>query len=118
MEIPKINVKAVHELQENSDTLILLDVREESEFYSESAPNSKNFPLSNLNVEAIAETLGIDKDKTTPLYFICRSGSRSEAAAKKFYFRGYEQVYNVEGGMIKWQEFGLPIRKSDQGSNS
>ena len=116
MHIRKIDVEAVHKLQEESGDVVLLDVREDAEFKSEAAPYAKHFPLSCLNVEEVLQNLGFENETTTPLYFICRSGSRSDAAAKKFYQRGYVNVYNVEGGMLKWQELGLPIRKDDDGS--
>ena len=113
MPIQKVDVSKVQELHENSDSVILLDVRERDEFRNESIAFAQNFPLSELDVGATLEALNIDQDQaTTPLYFICRGGSRSESAAKKFHQSGYQHVYNVEGGMIKWLEQGLPTRKN------
>jgi rhodanese-related sulfurtransferase len=37
-------------------------------------------------------------DKSAPIYFICRSGARSRAAAIAMTAAGYEHCYNVAGG--------------------
>jgi rhodanese-related sulfurtransferase len=37
-------------------------------------------------------------DKDAPLYFICRSGARSRAAAQALTAAGYGRCFNVAGG--------------------
>jgi monothiol glutaredoxin len=40
--------------------------------------------------------------KTTPLYFHCHHGGRSQQAAQFFVSQGFKEVYNVEGGIDAW----------------
>jgi rhodanese-related sulfurtransferase len=42
---------------------------------------------------------------------ICRSGNRSGTAQRQLLQLGYEQVFNVSGGMNAWSGAGLPIER-------
>lgn len=42
------------------------------------------------------DALGVSKD--TPIYFLCRSGVRSQSAASALIASGYTKAYNVLGG--------------------
>jgi monothiol glutaredoxin len=41
-------------------------------------------------------------DKSTPLYFHCHHGQRSQQAAAFFLSHGFLDVYNVVGGIEAW----------------
>jgi rhodanese-related sulfurtransferase len=41
------------------------------------------------------------------LVFICRSGARSAQACMFLLQQGFENVYNLRGGMIGWVQSGL-----------
>lgn len=111
MSIKECDVSMFQELQGKSGGLVIIDVREGDEFTALSAPCAKNFPLSSLNVAEILEQLNLKGGEyAPPLYFICRSGRRSAVAASQFIQQGYENVYNLTGGMVSWQELGLPTR--------
>ncbi|NPA28675.1 MAG: rhodanese-like domain-containing protein [Epsilonproteobacteria bacterium] len=43
-----------------------------------------------------------------PVIVICRSGERSAFAADKLTKNGFENVYNLDGGMLAWEKDGLP----------
>ena len=58
-------------------------------------------------LEQYADQLPADKDARIVLY--CRSGRMSEIAATALVEQGYTQVYQVDGGMIAWEEAGLPL---------
>jgi rhodanese-related sulfurtransferase len=51
----------------------------------------------------------LDKDKTVFLY--CRSGGRSGQAAAIMERMGFQHIVDMEGGMMAWQNEGLPIQK-------
>ncbi len=42
-------------------------------------------------------------DKTKPLYLYCRSGNRSNKAAHQLAARGFEKVYDLKGGILRWK---------------
>jgi molybdopterin/thiamine biosynthesis adenylyltransferase len=48
-------------------------------------------------------------DRSQRVILYCRSGNRSGKAAQEMSELGYENVANVEGGILEWQEQGLPV---------
>jgi len=44
-------------------------------------------------------------DKNKPLYIYCAVGGRSNKAARKLIFEGFESVYDLKGGFNKWKNF-------------
>ncbi|HME04985.1 MAG TPA: rhodanese-like domain-containing protein [Solirubrobacteraceae bacterium] len=82
--------------------LVLVDVREQRELRSGVASGALQIPLRELS-RRIGELPG-----RGPAAFICRSGHRSLLAARTARGRGIG-VASVEGGMIAWNEAGLPI---------
>ncbi|CAN5616539.1 hypothetical protein BH10BDE1_BH10BDE1_08820 [soil metagenome] len=47
-----------------------------------------------------------------PIVFICRSGGRSGQATGYAESKGFKNVYNMRGGMIRWSELKLPAIKN------
>ncbi|MGK9462144.1 rhodanese-like domain-containing protein [Streptomyces sp. G6] len=84
---------------------VLLDVREVDEYQAGHAPGTLHMPLSHL-------TEGVDVpggQGGRSLVLICRSGNRSQHAARLLADRGVASV-DVTGGMRAWAEQGLPVR--------
>ena len=52
-------------------------------------------------------------DRSEELIFICRSGKRSEEATRLSLDLGFKKVYNLVGGMLRWNELGLPVIRGD-----
>ncbi|MBV1888213.1 MAG: rhodanese-like domain-containing protein [Urechidicola sp.] len=80
----------------------LIDVRtpeEYSEGYIKHATNI-NFYEDNF-MELMAE---LAKDEV--LYIYCKSGGRSGKAAEKLKEAGFTKVYDLDGGILQWQEEG------------
>lgn len=76
----------------------LVDVRQGWEYEEFHLPGAKLIPLPEL-----ADRLNeIDADKPTLVY--CAVGGRSASAATILSGQGIEEVYNVEGGAMAWQD--------------
>ncbi len=76
---------------------IILDVREEAEYAFGHIEGSKSIPMGEL--EKRLDELNKDQE----IYVICRTGTRSDLAARKLSERGFTKVYNVLPGMASWQ---------------
>lgn len=83
---------------------VLLDVREEIEWKAGHAPAAVHAPLSTLVTGGGLPPAAQNR----PLVVICRSGHRSQQAAKLLTERGAEAV-DVKGGMNAWVGAGLPV---------
>ena len=81
----------------SSEGYQLLDVRQPGEYEAEHLPGAKLIPLKQL-----ADGLGgLEKDK--PVLVYCAVGGRSRAAAQFLSGQGFNEVYNLSGGIKKWQ---------------
>jgi sulfur dioxygenase len=88
---------------------ILLDVREEQEYHDDLGhlPGSRLIPLRLLPAKA-----GDLSDlKNSEIVVICRAGVRSTTAAAILTALGFEHVNNLKGGMIEWNDAGLPVER-------
>lgn len=45
------------------------------------------------------------------LLLVCRSGGRSGRAAAALSQAGFKRIYNLNGGMLAWNEAGLPVER-------
>jgi rhodanese-related sulfurtransferase len=80
--------------------VVLLDVREPSEWAEGHAPDATHQPLGQLDPARFAPAPAV--------YVICRSGNRSATATRALAAAGVD-AYNVDGGMIAWTAAHLPV---------
>jgi sulfur-carrier protein adenylyltransferase/sulfurtransferase len=85
--------------------VVLIDTREPHEYQEAHLENGKLVPPALLADEI--STAAPDKSARTILY--CRSGNRSYKAAEQLQALGYEDVASMAGGILAWQEQGLPV---------
>jgi rhodanese-related sulfurtransferase len=85
----------------------LIDVRTAAEYREVHAESARLVSLDGLDPGVVME--GRNGDKNTPLYLICRSGTRGKQACERFLAAGYPNVVNVEGGTLDWERSGLPV---------
>lgn len=81
----------------------ILDVRTPEEFVSEHIENA-------INIDWLGDTFvaSVKKlDKTKPVFVYCKSGGRSGKAVTKLQELGFESIYELEGGMMKWNAAGM-----------
>lgn len=88
-------------VKEKHPNMRVIDVRGMGEIASGTVSGAEALPLHTLPVK-ISE-LGRDEK----LVFICRSGARSAQACMFLQQQGYDNVYNLRGGMIGWVQSGL-----------
>lgn len=99
-----LDLKATHQ-QLAASQLILLDVREKSEFAREHIAGARLMPLSNFCAQLDAAQL--PRDKAIMLY--CASGQRSLSAMRKLAAAGYTNIAHLDGGLAAWKASGLPV---------
>jgi rhodanese-related sulfurtransferase len=89
---------------------LLVDVRENDEVETLSFDVSKimHIPLSEF-AERFQEV-----PKDVPLVMVCRSGARSLRAAGYLMNQGYENVVNMQHGIIRWVQKGFPTKGDTQ----
>ena len=83
---------------------VILDVRTPGEFQGGHLKNAVNVDWNGNDFEKNTSSW----KPSTPLYVYCLAGSRSAAAARNLRSRGYTNVIELEGGMMKWRAAGLP----------
>ncbi len=88
-------------LQEKDVTLV--DVRNASEYQQAHLPGAMHIPLGHL-ADRVTE---LPSDR--PIVVQCQSGSRSSIAASLLERLGRPDVANLTGGLVAWQEAGLPV---------
>ncbi len=85
----------------------LIDVRESDEHARGVAAGAVLLPLSQLS-RRMAE---IPKNPEKPVYLVCNTQNRSQAALKVLKEQGYQNIYYVRGGMSEWATRGWPMVK-------
>ncbi|APQ16075.1 rhodanese-like domain-containing protein [Maribacter hydrothermalis] len=76
-----------------------IDVRTSSEYNSGHIKNAINIDFFNAgNFKNYFDKLNKEK----PVYVYCRSGARSQKAARKLLNMGFTQVYDLKGGYNSW----------------
>lgn len=91
----------------NHENAVVLDVREENEFYNGHIVNSIHIPLGFLK-DRLKE---VEKYKDKPIIVSCRSGQRSATACTLLKKNGFAKVFNLSGGVTAWQSDNLPLVK-------
>jgi len=87
--------------EHESGSYQLLDVRQPKEYQQGHLPGALLIPLKELL------TRTGELDQTLPILVYCRSGNRSKAACQFLSGRGFEQVFNITGGILRWNGITL-----------
>ena len=95
------------ELAQKQDDIVLIDVRTPREFDQGHLENSVNI---NIAGKSFREEVG-KLDRSEPIYVYCKVGGRSAKAASILREMGFEEVYDLEGGIQNWKRKGLEVVK-------
>lgn len=125
--IQTIDAKSFAEKLKTTENPQLLDVRTPEEYNAGRIENAVNVNWN--GDDFVAKVTSYDKSK--PIFVYCKIGGRSAQAANKLAELGFKEIYNLEGGIMKWnaadgskpsdkiigmcdQEFGELIKSSDK----
>lgn len=97
--IKNISASALKQLIKAEENLQIIDVRTKAEHRQNSISNATNIDVFSSDFEQRCQS---EFDTSRPVLLYCRSGHRSMNAAKKLETVGFEDVYNLKGGMIAW----------------
>ena len=89
----------------------VVDVRTSEEW---TGPDGRIEYAESLPMDRLVEAAG-RWSANERVVLVCRSGGRSDRAAKELEARGFKAVASMTGGMLKWRALGLPIYSGDQG---
>jgi molybdopterin/thiamine biosynthesis adenylyltransferase/rhodanese-related sulfurtransferase len=88
---------------------VLLDTREPHEYAEAHLEGATLVPPA-----TVAERIGeLVPDRSQRVILYCRTGNRSARAADQLQELGYENVANVAGGIVAWQELDLPLAEPE-----
>jgi thioredoxin len=80
----------------------LVDVRSANEFAGQHLEQAVNVDINEPDFEKKVAQF----DRTKPILVYCMVGGRSQKAAAKLAKMGFNQVYDLEGGIMKWNADG------------
>ena len=92
-----------YELLKVKSDLVFLDVRTPQERNQARIEGSKLVEIGNV----MRGKLSVPKDR--PLLLVCAVGGRSWVAGKTLSAMGYQEVYNLDGGIEAWYRAGFPV---------
>ncbi len=103
--IRETTIDQIYQRQQQGDTFVLIDVREESEWQADHIVGAIHLGKGILERDIETQI----PDLTTELVLYCGGGYRSALATDNLQKMGYTQVFSLAGGIRQWREAGYPI---------
>lgn len=103
-EFPVLRPEQIQDLKNYQ----ILDTRERDEFEVSHIQGAKWVGFDTFELGSIQNL-----DKNKPVLVYCTVGARSENIGKKLKNAGFEQVFNLYGGIIHWANEEKPLFKSE-----
>lgn len=91
-----------------TDSLLVLDTRSLAEWEISHIPQARHIAYDGFEVKSLQEL-----SRKQPVVVYCTIGYRSENIGKQLKDAGFEQVYNLYGGLIEWKNRGLKVVDAD-----
>ena len=103
-----ISVQELKDKIDKGEDFVLLDVREPQEYNFSRIKEKEAMLVPLMKLPSVVNQLPKDK----PIYVLCRSGNRSLQATLWLLEHGFDNVKNVEGGILAWSDYIDPtVRK-------
>ena len=100
----EVDVQTVYDIQDRDDVYVI-DVREQSEYDEKHIPGVTLLPMS--EIQGRVNEIPTDKE----VILTCRSGNRSGQVTQFLQQNGFDNVHNMQGGIVAWEQAGLPVEK-------
>lgn len=101
----QLNAQEFSEKLTSTPDAVILDVRTPGEFSQGHIQNATNISWNDPTFDGKINNIA----KNAPIFIYCLSGSRSMSAANFMRNNGYEKVYELMGGIMKWSGENLPL---------
>lgn len=101
--INEIEVTELAQLKENGETVRVIDIRQPAELNAGIIPGAEALPMHIIPLRMN------ELKRDEKLIMVCRSGGRSAQACMYLQQQGYENVFNLRGGMMAWAGSGLEL---------
>jgi len=92
-------------LADGPSDVVLLDIRTPEEFAQARLEGAVNIDY----YAADFQTKLSELDPETTYVVYCRTGNRSASAMQIMQNLGFQRVYEIDGGIARWYEDGLPL---------
>lgn len=85
------------------EEIVLIDIREPSEYAREHISGARLVPLSAIDRH------DFDRERDRVAVFHCKGGNRTTANAVRLLAKGFREAYILQGGLDAWKAAGLPV---------
>ena len=92
----------------NHEKVVVVDVRDKSEFDQGHIVESINIPFASIDSRADE----LNKFKERPIVIACKMGQHSGAVGTTLRKKGFENVSRLRGGITEWRGQNLPVVKT------
>ena len=105
--VKETTVDEVKQKLDKGDKILLVDVREQSEFAKDHLPGAIHLGKGVIERDVEARV----PDVKTPMILYCGGGFRSAMAADNLQKMGYTNVLSMDGGVREWREKNYPMTR-------
>lgn len=105
--VKETTVDEVKQKLDHGDKVLLVDVREESEYAKDHLPGAIHLGKGVIERDIEARV----PDVKTPMILYCGGGFRSVMAADNLQKMGYTNVISMDGGVREWREKNYPMTR-------
>jgi rhodanese-related sulfurtransferase len=105
--VKEATVDEVKQKLDDREKVLLIDVREESEFAKDHLPGAIHLGKGVIERDIERRV----PDVNTPMVLYCGGGFRSAMAADNLQKMGYTNVISMDGGVREWREKNYPMAR-------